>query len=154
MFNRIGENNFILNIEELVCSSMIIKIGEDFIEIPDIVIFSTSKSILHQFLNPSVDVLNISIEELNKMKNKIKEKSSNMILDSIIKPSSKVIINYEFLLNNLVFFKKEKGKIKINKVVFTRDKSEFYGLGVAGVEVFYINQEDFESLSSLVLSLT
>ena len=153
MFNKVDDDFYILNIEEIVKNSMIIKIGVDFIEIPNIVIFSKSKKLLHQFLNPSVHVLNISDEEFERMKVKINEKSSNININSITKPSANIIVNYEFLLNNLVFVKKEDSKLKVNGVVFTTDKSEFYGLGVAGVDVYFLKEHDFNILSSLIISI-
>ena len=111
------------------------------------VIFSTEdKGMIYSLLNPGVDILKTSEEDLKNMLSGLSVKELDVIfLDTYTKPAASVRLNLRLLKEQTVYLKEYENTFIANNILFTTSKIEFEGSGLftSKNEVFLVSEEDF-----------
>lgn len=138
--------------EDAVKKSVLIKFNNKSVEFPNMVIFSTEeKGMIYSLLNPGVDILKTSEEDLKNMLSGLSVKELDVIfLDTHTKPSASVRLNLRLLKEQTVYLKEYENTFIANNILFTTSKIEFEGSGLftSKNEVFLVSEEDFVTIKN------
>jgi len=148
------EEILVRNFEEVLKVADIVYFNENHIEIPGVVIFSKeNKGIVFQLMNPGVDILQVEEEDFNNMTTLLGVEDEGVIyFDTKTVPASRVRINLQKIVDNLIMVKKTKDTIFLNNILFTTNEMEFQGSGMFSgrKNVFWVSEDIFSKLAGAV----
>lgn len=140
---------YLLKFNESICKLDFIKSSDNYIEFPELVIFSKRNETIRQLLNPSIDVLSVSEEDISLMIQEI-EKLNFFKISSFLKPKGDLYFNIDKIKEDLILYKENKYFIIVNDMLFTTDSLEFHGSFLGGKnKYFLVSKEELEELKTI-----
>jgi hypothetical protein len=144
---------YLSSFEEMLDKINFVKYSDSFIEIPGIIIFSSKNDTLRQMLNPSLDILSVSQDDLKSMIEEI-EKKNFFFMDGFLKPKGIWGLNLEKIKNELILYKESETFIIVNNMLFTIDSIEFHGSFFGGRDnLFLVSSEELKKLKEYFRSI-